>query len=129
MAPDDGLRQIEDRMYRIETKLDKFIEGEMSTTLDLAPEISDVEEEFRAGMSSLTALLEPWVPRVLGCLDDDAKDRGYSIDCILCDVLVNPVPGAICTTKCPVCCSSEWLVFAAPGWKDSDEDDRNDAGC
>ena len=122
MVPDDCLRQIEDRMYRIETKLDKFIEGELSITRDLAAEISDVEEEVRATQLSVTTLLEPWVPRVLARLDDDVRERGYSITCILCDVIVNPVPGAICNTKCLVCCSSEWLVFADPGHENPDEE-------
>ena len=123
MVPDDCLRHIEDRMYRIETKLDRFIEGELSNTRDLASEISVVEEEVRATQLSVTTLLEPWVPRVLARLGDNAKERGYSIACILCDVIVDPVPGAICNTKCLVYCSSEWLVFADPEYENPDEEE------
>ena len=109
-------------MYRIETKLDKFIEGELSITRDLAAEISDVEEEVRATQLSVTTLLEPWVPRVLARLDGGAGELGYSIACTQCDIIVNPVPGAVCNTKCLVCCSSEWLVFVDPGYEAPDEE-------
>ena len=124
MVPDDRLGRIEDRLYRIETKLDKFIEIKFNDyVMDLAAEISDIEEEVRWAHVSLTELLTPWAQRVLGPPDDGSEDGSHRIVCADCDLTVDPVPGPIRETICPVCRTSESLELVnlrprnfAQGW-------------